>query len=91
MAESSPGKTDDDVLAQAVTDDRVVLTFDLDFGDLVYRLGRRAAGIVLLRFRSQSAAELLQTFVRHWPMIEKHALGHFIVVSNSRLRIRPIP
>jgi len=91
MTEFGPGRTDDEVLSAASPESRILLTFDLDFGGLVFRLGRKAAGIVLLRLRTRSAAELLRLFTKHWPKIEEKARGRFLVVSNSRIRIRPLP
>jgi len=67
------------------------VTFDQDFGGLVFRGGRTAAGVVLLRLRAQSCTELLQLFADPWPTIAKKVQGHFIVVSNSRMRVRPMP
>ncbi len=48
--EAMRGATDEMVLARAFSEDRIVLTEDKDFGELVYALGRPACGIVLLRF-----------------------------------------
>lgn len=33
----SPGATDQDVLQRAITEDRVILTFDKDFGELAFQ------------------------------------------------------
>jgi predicted nuclease of predicted toxin-antitoxin system len=44
------GATDDELLTCAVSEERILLTEDKDFGELVYRLRRTAHGIVLLRF-----------------------------------------
>jgi predicted nuclease of predicted toxin-antitoxin system len=48
--ESLRGVTDDEILTCAFSENRVLLTEDKDFGELVYRLRRPARGIVLLRF-----------------------------------------
>jgi predicted nuclease of predicted toxin-antitoxin system len=91
VAELHPGRDDSDVLAAATADDRIVITFDLDYGGLVYRRGIGAAGVVLLRLRSESADRMLSLFRERWPAIEKAASGNFVVVTNRRLRIRPLP
>jgi len=45
-----PGSTDRDILARAQREDRIVLTFDKDFGELAWRARLPAAcGVVLLR------------------------------------------
>ena len=62
------GATDDVILDRAYSEDRILLTEDKDFGELVYRLGRPARGIVLLRFdvidRDQKVPRLLDLITR---------------------------
>ena len=41
---------DDEVLSGSVSRDRVLITSDKDFGDLVFRDGKTAVGVVLIRF-----------------------------------------
>ena len=46
----APGSPDPDVLARAVSEARVLLAFDKDFGELAYRFGLPAqCGVVLFR------------------------------------------
>jgi predicted nuclease of predicted toxin-antitoxin system len=49
VAELAPSISDDDVLKEANSQSALLLTEDKDFGELVYRLGRVHAGIVLIR------------------------------------------
>ena len=50
VAESFPSTRDADVLARAVSESRVLLTFDKDFGELAFRHEQPAAcGVILLR------------------------------------------
>ena len=57
IREAAPGSSDQAVLAWAQTESRVLLTFDKDFGDLVYRRGATAStGVILLRIPQPSAA-----------------------------------
>jgi predicted nuclease of predicted toxin-antitoxin system len=53
---AAPGMKDEDVLAWAAREARIVLTFDKDFGELAWRAGLPASsGIVLLRPGSTAA------------------------------------
>src|SRR6476620_12717649 len=57
-----PGAKDDAVLSTAVSEGRVLVTFDKDFGEMVFNLGRSASpGIVLVRPRLRSPA-VIATF-----------------------------
>jgi len=50
IREISPGCSDMSVIDRALAEDRVLITFDKDFGDLVFRRGAKASkGVVLLR------------------------------------------
>jgi predicted nuclease of predicted toxin-antitoxin system len=56
VAEEMLQAEDQDILARAVADARIVVTNDKDFGDLVFRNGLPHAGILLLRLVNESAA-----------------------------------
>ena len=50
----SPGSTDGAVLAQAQEENRILITFDKDFGELAFRQRLPASsGIILLRLKWQ--------------------------------------
>jgi predicted nuclease of predicted toxin-antitoxin system len=47
------GATDQEVLQRAVKEGRLVMTFDKDFGELAFREGLPATGVILLRVRAK--------------------------------------
>lgn len=51
VKEDMPGITDTEVLKTAYNEQRVLVTEDKDFGELVYRLKKEVHGIILLRFK----------------------------------------
>ena len=58
IIEDTPGATDTDVLAQAAQEARMILTFDRDYGELIYR--RRLpipTGVIYLRFDPMTPRE----------------------------------
>jgi predicted nuclease of predicted toxin-antitoxin system len=69
---------------------RIVLTYDLDFGEMIYHEGAVATGLILLRFTSRNKWERLALLQPRWRDIEANMPGSFIVVMNDRLRIRPL-
>ncbi len=59
--ESARGKDDQAILHHAETEQRILLTEDKDFGELVVRLGLPAYGVVLLRMNpTDSKAKLVR-------------------------------
>jgi predicted nuclease of predicted toxin-antitoxin system len=86
-----PGSSDPAVLARAVQEGRILLTFDKDFGDLAFHAGLPAAcGIVLFRLSAPSAAALAAQVLA---AIQSRAdwAGNFAVVEPGRIRLRPLP
>ena len=56
MAEECPGVADEEVAALCAEHQRILLTFDKDFGELIFRHGLPAgAGVVLFRITPDSA------------------------------------
>jgi predicted nuclease of predicted toxin-antitoxin system len=89
--EVGPGSTDDVVPALALTEHRVLLTFDKDFGELTFRLGRLATpGVILLRPHLRSPDYLVR--FAQAVLAQGHTWeGHFAVAEEGRLRIVPLP
>ena len=87
----APGSTDPQVLAWAVREKRIVLTFDKDFGDLAFRAGLPGGcGIILFRLGAATSAQLAEQVVSSITARDDWA-GHFSVVEPGRIRMRTLP
>jgi predicted nuclease of predicted toxin-antitoxin system len=88
IAESCPGISDDEVIAVWASQERVLLTFDKDFGELVFRRGLSAvSGVVLSRVTPESpddAAGVALALAESQPDLA----GTFCVVTRDRIRVR---
>ena len=87
----SPGATDDAVLERAVTEQRVLITFDKDFGQLVFLRGRAAScGVVLFRIAAPSPTAVAENVTR---AIHSRSdwVGHFSVVDDRQIRMTSLP
>jgi predicted nuclease of predicted toxin-antitoxin system len=90
VPELRPGGPDEVVLRQAYQEGRVLLTEDKDFGELVYRLKKPAAGIVLIRIPVEQRRI---KWLRVKRLIEKYGdrlPGHLVIVGDERFRFRPL-
>jgi predicted nuclease of predicted toxin-antitoxin system len=87
----SPGADDRDVLARAVIENRLLVTFDKDFGELAFRARLPTKpGIVLFRIPPVSPSRVAQ--VAATVLESRHDWeGHFSVVEPDRLRLVPLP
>ena len=57
--------SEDDILAWAVREQRLVVTMDKDFGEMVYRSGRAHAGVLLLRLDDATGDEKVRVLRAH--------------------------
>lgn len=90
IRESQPGAADSTVLARALAEDRLLLTFDKDFSELVFHQGKAAScGIVLFRISQPSAAVVAAAVVRVLDS-RKDWSGHFSVVDDHAVRMRAL-
>jgi predicted nuclease of predicted toxin-antitoxin system len=87
----SPGAKDKTLLSRAQEENRILLTFDKDFGELAFRSGLSTTkGIILFRITTSSPKRLHDrtlTALRQkivW-------VGHFAVVEDDRIRLTPLP
>lgn len=88
IAGLAPGVLDQSVLAIATEMDAVLVTEDLDFGELVFRQGRTHGGVILMRlpadFPEEKAAKLLGVLHDYADVLP----GNFVVISPRFIRLR---
>jgi predicted nuclease of predicted toxin-antitoxin system len=86
-----PRAKDPVVLARAVREKRVLLTFDKDFGDLAWNYGLPAdCGIVLFRIAIPSRPLIGPVIVTLLAQRQDWA-GYFSVIESTRVRRRLLP
>ena len=87
----APGSPDPDVLARAVRENRILLTFDKDFGELAWRSGLPAtSGVILFRLPMPSPADVGQVIASIIGGRNDWA-GQFSVIEPARIRMRSLP
>jgi predicted nuclease of predicted toxin-antitoxin system len=91
MVEDGPGTADEPILVRASSEARVLLTSDLDFGELVFRQGVPAqSGVILLRLPCESLERFLSLAMTAMQSREDWD-GHFSVIELGRIRMTPLP
>ncbi|MGH6892628.1 MAG: DUF5615 family PIN-like protein [Dongiaceae bacterium] len=89
-AEDYVGAADDQILRVANDDQRIVLTFDRDFGELVFHHQEWVAGGIVLFRIPQESAELMLLLIRSFFESSPPLLGFFTVVTPGRFRQAPL-
>lgn len=90
IAEFSAGASDKEVISLALKEKRSLITFDKDFGELVYKQKVKVAGIVLLRFSPKSPGYVFEKLAELLDQREIPLKNHFVVVEDNRVRSREI-
>jgi|WetSurMetagenome_2_1015567.scaffolds.fasta_scaffold98517_2 predicted nuclease of predicted toxin-antitoxin system len=86
----SPGSSDQAILQQAQAENRLVITFDKDFGELAFHRGLPAlSGIILFRISTPGPTYTTSLMVAALQSRSDWA-GYFSVVENDRIRMTPL-
>jgi predicted nuclease of predicted toxin-antitoxin system len=92
VIEKSPGISDTEVLAWATEEQRMILTFDRDYGELIYRLTLPCPkGVIYLRFQPETPEEPAQIMLNLFRTTGLQFEGWFTVFDREQIRQRPLP
>jgi|SRR3989339_993998 len=79
---------DSQILRWAVDQQRMIISMDKDFGELVYNSGKHHAGVLILRLEDADGDTKVEVtkkiLAEYYDKIE----SHFCVFQDGRLRIR---
>jgi predicted nuclease of predicted toxin-antitoxin system len=83
---------DPDIITKARREERVVLTFDLDFGEIMALTRTARPSVVLFRMRNQTPAAVTPRLIHllHECQSELER-GVFVTVEDSGYRLRRLP
>jgi predicted nuclease of predicted toxin-antitoxin system len=83
---------DPEIAEKAVREGRIVLTFDLDFGDILAAARGTSPGVILFRLRNQTPAAVHPRLFRVIAGCGAELLsGAIIVVEDEGYRVRRLP
>ncbi len=83
---------DPDIVAKAAQEQRVVLTFDLDFGDILAAGRTDAPSVIIFRLRNQTPLAVNPRLFRVVSDCESElASGAIIIVEDLGYRVRRLP
>ena len=87
VLEDFAGSSDEKILELSSRNKWVIITFDKDFGELIYKeKSNMPAGIILLRVTPKSPAYILQLL--KWLLLQANLSfeGNFVVVNKDKVR-----
>ncbi len=81
-----------EIFTKAVSERRIIVTFDLDFGEIAAMSQGRVAGVIIFRLRNPRAKHVIErlstVLLRAAEALQR---GAIVAVEESRLRIREWP
>jgi len=83
----NPRANDSEVIKLAVRENRILLTEDKDFGQLVFSHRQKALGVIFLRFPTSARGQITKDVVRLVKQQGEKLIGSFVVVQPGRIRI----
>ncbi len=92
IATDEPGLPDEQVLSLAFREERIILTFDRDYGRLLYEVGLPPpTGVVYFRFVPSSFEEPAEYLLGLLGRTDFSVSGRLTVAERDRVRQRPFP
>jgi predicted nuclease of predicted toxin-antitoxin system len=88
VSEVAPGSVDGDVLTLAVARERVLLTEDRDFGELVFAGQVASDGVLYIRFPGNARETMLRLVPEFITEHGEASIGGFTVLTPGGARIR---
>lgn len=89
VTEFSPGSSDRKVLNIANRKERIVVTFDKDFGELIFKEKLKSKGLILLRYIPRSPQQLAKR-IEHLLTTEIPIENHILIVKEDNIRVIPL-
>ncbi len=86
----NPCMRDEEIINIAALENRMVVTMDKDFGELVYHSFMKHCGVLLLRLEDATGAEKLKVVKHIMENYSSQMENCFCVFQNDKFRIRKI-
>ena len=85
------GRPDTEIMEFALRDDRVVISADTDFGELLARSQASLPSVILLRRNHDPGSQASAILAALPDISESLAVGSIVVITSDRLRVRDLP
>ena len=90
ISEDNPGISDKEVLDKANKENRVIITNDKDFGELIFNQKLLSFGVILLRIQDESVENKIRVLKIAIDKYRQMIGGNFTIITEKSIRIRKI-
>ena len=88
VGEIKPGADDSDVLQMASQDQRILITNDKDFGELVFKRREPHSGVIFLRLKDDNPQTRITVLGKVISAFEGKLENSFTTATEKKVRIR---
>lgn len=81
------GQPDIAILSRAIHENRIIITQDKDFGELIFKHSNNHTGIILLRLIDQQSAHKIRILEEIFTKHVQQIYGSFIIAKSNSIRI----
>lgn len=91
ITENKYGMTDEQVIKLAKKEKRIIITFDLDFGEIYYFNERGKVGTIVLRLENQTVESINKVLDKFFQKEAKNIdlERSLVVIDENKIRITP--
>jgi predicted nuclease of predicted toxin-antitoxin system len=83
---------DEEILAVGASEQRIIVTMDHDFGDLLFHRGAKTPSLIFFRVNDERPASVLGRLKLVLATVaDDLTSGAIVVVEDARIRVRPLP
>jgi predicted nuclease of predicted toxin-antitoxin system len=83
---------DEEVFAKAHAEERVIVTIDLDFGEILSFSGGKIVSTITFRVRDTRGGFLIRRLDAVLPKVIPYLeRGAIVIIEDARYRVRPLP
>ena len=90
IAETNLAMRDNEILDLANKEDRILITNDKDFGELVFWQKKVTIGIILFRVKGQDTQKKCFLFRELLRKFEDKIRNNFVIISDNKFRFIPL-
>ena len=83
-----PRMEDEEIIRTAISENRMIITMDKDFGELVYHSSMEHSGVLLLRLEDATGSEKLLVVKHIMKNYSDRIKNCFCVFQNDKFRIK---
>lgn len=84
-----PEALDSTILEFSQKENRILITNDKDFGELIFRLGKPSSGVIFLRLKKDTS-EFRQKYVLNIINSYRNLENNFFTVAEDKVRVRSL-